>query len=592
MEKRNDTRIVLGSLRNKVQTDTDILLNPPLEQTQNELLETDRTSTINLIQIFDEERQSSTNFRVTFNVKFLHENNLIGTSNYNAFRDNLYYVDNYYNAPWYSGYPQSVEFDLIRNDVNNQHIPFVAKSATTYNWNYFLSYGVENNYTTQLQYSDETNTVNWLSGDGIPVFINIGQQNGTNTIEFRSFVKHGLIEGEFIKLVGLVDVNQFVFPPTSGTNIYEVYSVGNGEYGTDEYIFNVIDIGYPSGFFNGVALFKRVLDPNNALETTSKYYIRRNKILTNLDDLTLTYNGYQYSSFKEEKKYEFSAITPNNVSRVSIKNSNRTYNVTNANDINISGLTDNNGKPVSELFLTFINKGYMGWFNYPNQGFSLPPISNTTPPALKKGWYFNLTNNLTNPWWENNNPLSDTNIPTNWYTNGGYTFFYNQSPVKNDIIDGDFCEYNDYEQIERKISSHFHKVKFNSSVFSIANSDNVDSGYYYQAHFPIRIRAFSSYVEVSRINEADFYPDPLNYSGYTAVDIPSYAFFSSYDQQWRWRDVYTYGYIDNDGVGVDFPYLNKSHYPYSSIFFRLIPDNANYLGYSSIITQPLIDDCE
>jgi len=594
MESRNNTTVVLGSLRYKSAIDTDISLIPPFEQKQKELLEANRNSAISLNQIFDNERQQSTNFRFTFNVKFLYENDLIGISNYEPFLNNLYYVNNTYQPAWYSGYPQSVEFDLIRNDINNEHINFISKSASTYNWNYFLSYSYNNDQTKTLQYVDSANTITWTVGDGIPVFIARSEINGTNVIQFRTFVNHNLTAGEFVMLNGLQNQNEFVF---NGTNVYEVYSLGNGEFASDEKIFNVIDVGYSLSLFNTqTALFKRVLDPNNITETTSKYYIRKNKILTNLDDLTLTYNGYQNNSFKDVKKYEFSALTPNDTSRISIRNTNRTYNITNAKDLNISGLTDNNGKPVNEIFLTFIHKGYMGWFNYPN--IALPPQTQTTLSALKKGWYFNITNNTINSWWENTNTLSDTNIPTEWYSDStnAYYFFYNKTLNIGDIIDGDFCEYNDFEQKEYIISEHYHKIKYNPNLFDVSLGNQINQnnlpGYYYQTHFPCKIRAFSPYIETGTNNSSTFFESTANYSGYTAVDIPPYSFYSTFMQEWRWRDVYTYGYIDADGVGVDFPFLNKTHYPYNSIFFRLIPDQANYLGYSNVIIDPVIDECE
>ena len=59
---------------------------------EKELLETNRNSTISLNQIFDNERQQSTNFRFTFNVKFLYENDLIGTTNYGPYLNNLYLI--------------------------------------------------------------------------------------------------------------------------------------------------------------------------------------------------------------------------------------------------------------------------------------------------------------------------------------------------------------------------------------------------------------------------------------------------------------------------------------------------------------------
>ena len=78
-------------------------------------------------------------------------------------------------------------------------------------------------------------------------------------------------------------------------------------------------------------------------------------------------------------------------------------------------------------------------------------------------------------------------------------------------------------------------------------------------------------------------------------DVPSYSYFSNADQQFRWRDLYTYGFIDNLQQGVDYPFLNSAHYPYSDVNFRLIPEGINYnenlLGINFPI-KPLIDGCE
>ena len=77
--------------------------------------------------------------------------------------------------------------------------------------------------------------------------------------------------------------------------------------------------------------------------------------------------------------------------------------------------------------------------------------------------------------------------------------------------------------------------------------------------------------------------------------VPEWSFYSMTDQQFRWRDLYTYGYRDNLGRGVDYPYLNTAHYPYSDINFRLIPEGINYndnlTGYDFSF-KPLIDNCE
>ena len=96
------------------------------------------------------------------------------------------------------------------------------------------------------------------------------------------------------------------------------------------------------------------------------------------------------------------------------------------------------------------------------------------------------------------------------------------------------------------------------------------------------IRVFSDYVETGDVAFVE--------------QVPSWSFFSSSDQQFRWRDLYTYGFIDNLGRGVDYPYLNKSQYPFTDIVFRLIPEGTNQSenlqGIISGEIKPIIDRCE
>ena len=54
-----ERQILLGSRKSQVSTDSDITLNLPLEGTEKELDEFDRSSVISLAQVFDDERQES-----------------------------------------------------------------------------------------------------------------------------------------------------------------------------------------------------------------------------------------------------------------------------------------------------------------------------------------------------------------------------------------------------------------------------------------------------------------------------------------------------------------------------------------------------
>jgi hypothetical protein len=287
----------------------------------------------------------------------------------------------------------------------------------------------------------------------------------------------------------------------------------------------------------------------------------------------MTKNAFEKNVYNEDKKFEYSSITPNKVSRISQKTSSNVYNVTVNYDLNLRNVLDNQKRPVSELFLTIINKGYTGYFNKPNNGV-----------GLKQGWGFNLTK-TTNSWWNLNNTNSNTNIQTSAYTltNGATkTFYFNQDLMSGDTIDGDFCEWNDYEQIERVISPYYHKIKFNEDVFQTTNTSSTNApGYYYEPHHSMQIRVFSDYIETGDLQFID--------------QVPSYSFYSNSDQQFRWRDLYSYGFKDNLNRGVNYPFLNSAQYPFRDTVFRLIPEGINYnadlLGIPYPY-KPLIDGCE
>ena len=531
------------------------------------MVEYDRSQSISLAQVFDDERQASTIFRPTFKVSYLYDNTYTGSTNYNPFLNNLYYVDpvNSMATNVWKGLPQYYEFDFYRPDVQDQHVNYKAISAYTYNWTYYISYAHKNNYDKQLFYTLNNNNLTWTASTGIPFTINNTTQNGSGLIAFQCIAPHGLTEGEYVEL-------SFSY---NGNNLFQVFSLGNDSFGSEVYVFNIYNLGYTgTTFANSTSgTFKRVINPENILETKSKYYVREHKIITNVNDCVMTKNAFEKNVYNEDKKFEYSSITPNKVSRISQKTSSNVYNVTVNYDLNLRNVLDNQKRPVSELFLTIINKGYTGYFNKPNNGV-----------GLKQGWEFNLTK-TTNSWWNLNNTNSNTNIQTSAYTltNGATkTFYFNQDLMSGDTIDGDFCEWNDYEQLERVISPYYHKIKFNEDVFQTTNTSSTNApGYYYEPHHSMQIRVFSDYIETGDLQFID--------------QVPSYSFYSNSDQQFRWRDLYSYGFKDNLNRGVNYPFLNSAQYPFRDTVFRLIPEGINYnadlLGIPYPY-KPLIDGCE
>ena len=563
----NKYTIIPSQLKYQGAPSTDQEVEVSLEQQSQLLTEYDRNSTVSLAQLFDDERQACSIFRPTFKVTYLYSNTYTGTTTYLPFQYNLYYTtpeESYASGNW-RGFPQYYEFDFFRPNIVDQHIVYKAKSAYTYNWTYYLTYPHRNNYDKKLSFALNNSSLTWTASTGIPFSINKSSLNGNGIVSFECIAPHGLTIGESVEL-------SFKY---NNQSTFQVYSLGNGKTGSDVFIFSIFNLGFTGTTFadGKTGTFRRVINAENPTETTSKYYIREHKVITNVEDLIVTKAGFERNVFTEEKKFEFSSITPNNVSRISQKTSSNAYNMTLNYDLDIKNLNDNQQRPITELYLTIVNKGYSGYFNQPYNGV-----------GLKQGWGFNLTSSA-NSWWDLTNINSNTNIPVSSYTqtNGATkTFYYNSDLKYGDVIDGDFCEWNDYEQKERVISKYYQKIKYNQNVFQTTSvSDTNSPGYYYEPHNPMTIRVFSDYVETGDLAFID--------------QVPRWSYFSNSDQQFRWRDLYTYGFLDNLGRGVDYPFFNSSQYPYQDIIFRLIPEGINYNNYLlgvNVPIKPLFDECQ
>lgn len=583
MSNENEILIVLGSKRYASNTDKDVWIQPPLIGSRRTMVEGDRSVTINQEELFNKERQESGDFRVSGKIVNVFNNTVSGKTTYTPYRDNLYYTNAIANATantppnpsvaW-EGYPQFEEFTFMRNKGITGHIPFVSKSSTTYNWSVYVSYAFSSDTQQQMSYTSEKFSVtnNFIVSDGIPFVIDTSSFNGKSLVYFYCGTKHNVKPGENIELN--IPTNP---AGLGGKNVFEVYGVGDGTYGTDEYVFSIYDLKFPTtevatGTYGN---FKRVANIQNSGETKSIYYIRLHKILTNPEDVNIVQGGFETNPFPVRSKLEYSALTPNQIQRVSVKDGSKTFSYTFDRDIDIKPLMDNNGKPITDLFVTIIERGYMGWFNPPaiNQ--------NGNVVGLDVGWGFNFQKNNVDTWWDHTSTINKDNITLSSYeypVGSGQFFYYNNFLSIGDVIKGDFCEYNYMEQKEYVISPLYHKYSFNPIYFLDNSPLTLPSGYAYEPHHQLPIRVFSDYLEYGNRNQID--------------NIPNYAWYSQYNQTFVWRDIYTYGYVDGDGLGVDYPFINGSHYPFGNILFLQKPIKRTNIVTTNLINSPTNDDCE
>jgi len=254
-------------------------------------------------------------------------------------------------------------------------------------------------------------------------------------------------------------------------------------------------------------------------------------------------------------------------------------------DIDISELVDNLGRPLSELYLTIIKTDSNNLFSNVSSGIETPfiPILNTSD--------FNIY-------------LVD--IPViNRIHNGGASPFQSHNPLENDVtisggitnsneFYGDLVEYNSNEVKETilaDVSHRFNTVNRETPsqviTYNVTNGTNGvaptlqtinlgarQEGYIYKPHHLIKIRELSSYVE-----QGDQF----------TVGIPNYAIDLN-DGRFLWRDMLDIGFNQTDEFPLDYPFLNGCHYMYDNYCFtvrRQDPFNNWDLYYSKFPADPI-----
>ena len=585
---QNDITIVLPKERFKGSVDSLLSIPIQLNGDRKELIDSDRSTNLNSFEQSVTERNESNIYRVSGKISQIFSNVISGITDYNGYKNHMYLTNpitvlnnnnelfdtfgervvDTFGIKW-GGIPQFSEFSFIRGDRNNSHFIFEPQSASTYNWSTYLSYVYSSDTQQKMTYVDEQlsgNPISFVASDGIPFTITNTIFNGKNLITFRCGGKHNLQTYEYVEL-------SFSY---NGVNTFRVYQIGEPNVDNFETAFSIINPGFTGNTFTDgtVGTFKRITDINNPVESKSRYYVRLHKIICGNDDVVISKMGFENTPFVNKEKIEYSALTPNLVERTSILNGTQSYSFSVNKDINIGEYTTTFNKPLTDVYLTVVNKGYGGWFNKPNLD---------TNTALQYGWDFNFNQSSVDDWWETNNIDSFTNIPIQSYTrtdnNLQYIFFYNQDLSVDDTLAGDFCEYNDIEQQEYVVSYCNHKITFNDTLYQIEQqTTTAPPGYFYKAHYPIRLRKYSSSINTN--------PQRNN------TTIPTWAYWSENIGQWRWRELLLPNSLE-DGVDVlNYPFINGAHYVFTNNLFMLTTPYKNINQTIDVVEEPIIDDCE
>lgn len=563
--------------KNKIkltELEEDKLLGVELFNDTKLLRENEYNVIIDANEQFIKERENSNRFNIYGKLKMVFKNQYSGTTGFTPLLKKLY-LENDGTGIAKGNLPYD-EFAFIRNDIsylynetpmgndlvsytpqiklknNPEHYLIGPMNNATHNWGFCLSYAFEkdSNYIINYTFSNGVNYQNPIS-EGIPFRV---IETDTHYI-LTSPVKHGIKDNEFILISNngctfYKNIDNIISVTTDQQHrIFQVESRGNEIHGSEEYVINISKRSIiKNTILSGVIFGRRCIDRNKDY-TISQYYVRKHKILSDETEISIDKLGFETNIWEHERKILFeNALGDNDV--VVDRNRMETilYNVN--NDFILKDLKDNRGLIPKEIFLTIYFKNGNGYFNYPP----------------KTGYRFNFHDKWISKHFEGNTSNENgINIISR------SSLFPNEPPFicgqlnKGDILNGDIVEYNEFELKEYVISDTYHKItskkeKFNHGQdtsnlsFSGVNSDNM-FGLYYKTHYSIKLREESPYIETSEDKNI--------------TNLPENSKYFPEEKQWRWRDLYEHGYVDDEKIGLNFPFMNGKHYVTNNINFYL-----------------------
>jgi hypothetical protein len=574
MEKK---RIILPTKKFFKAPEEELSVRVNLDETEALLRQGDRDVILDIAKLFDDERRDSNNYKIHGKIKMVFRNLYSGTTNFNPLLRKLYLPEDGIGEA--KGFLPYNEFAFLRNDVVREvNVPQQGSDLTTFtqeltlsetpehtlitpitapyhNWNLYLSYVYDQDRDFKINYtlSGGTTGITYSSTakDGIPFRV----KDEGNYYSFTSPVEHGIVQGEYLTIS--TTGNTFYVPSPTGYVIsthvsgrtFNVESVGNATHNSEKYVLNILKSDFVNGTTLGNVIFgKRCIDINNIDNTISEYYVHKHKTLSTESDYILDRSGFESPIWEDEKKILFeNALGDNDVIVERNRMESLIYDF--KTPLVMSGITNNLGYTPTDAYVSVVFKNGNGYFNYPP----------------KVGFKFNFHNTWIDNHFNGNDSI-ETSIPTTNISSNAQGTFIGGTPLPiGTVLTGAFVEYNNSEMKERIVSESFHKLTSNVSLFnhgqtvSTVNFSGVtstnQSGLYYQPHYRVKLRQLSPYVETS--NTDDIY------------NLPENCKYFENEGVWKWKDLYDPGFIDIDGYGVDYPFINNIHYIKNDINFYL-----------------------
>lgn len=548
-------KILLNKEKSVLSTNINEEININIENTTQPLPLGDVEHTVSAFEEFEKERLASTKYRFYGTI-----NPMISNMLYN---DNVYIMsgntgivgkkitsDNIFvNEGWYGTFfenndtsEEGSQYVNKFNDNNSTLCKFVPFDPGYEKLNILDTDGIPN-YMLKLTYPYSTKDITLVHNDagitladGIPVIEQMGVSIHDRLYTgFKTAINHGLDVGDEIKMYNFQDITGNL---VLSARTISIFSLGNQVNDNPERIF-VVDIDPAEININmGISTIKR-----SVIGVESEYYVRSfSALTTNEIDYDLYPAAFGVNYFYDK------------VAAFYFKN-----------DIDIKNIRDNLGRPLSEIYLTIIKQGeeldptnynHMYWIN---QQSGLTPSLQTQFWGPIAGGYSAENDKNVN---YNIRAFSDTDYPQTYYTG---------IDVSDTTYDADIVEYNSNVLLEKKLEDVYHRINtvYRENLSDIVGDDppvdNLTEGYIYLPHKKIQIREFSDFIEEGDTINTVGVPD-YSTSKYSA-DTQSLATgpiepipLSKVSRQFKWRDLLDIGFIDSNGLGVDYPFESGAHY--------------------------------
>ena len=579
MEETN--KILLNSQRlpNNVNVTTQVQLG--LENTNKPLPLNDIDTTVDQYEQFLKERKGSSTYRFYGVVKPVISNPLFN-ENVKIYEDNENNIQAktiqssgiFEKDGWVGYYNDEPDEDALQFNDNKSALCDFSPFDPGYDRLRMLDSDGKQNYLLKITYPFESvDNVEIVKGlqlkNGVPIIEKFSiELNGRLYTGFRTAMNHGLSEGDRIQLINFIDLTS---PNTLNltTKNYKVFKLGNVTNNKKLRTF-VIDVNPADiNFTIGGSTIKRVVK-----DKPSQYYVRRYKSLTvDYKDYDLYPAAYGVSYFNDD------------VAAFNFKK-----------DIDVKGLVDNLGRPLSQLYLsiikndrdsdpTSINTQY--WNSVLNEA-SLSSTITTNSDGSTRFWTtisagYDLENDVNVNY--NIRSYGDTNYVPSTY--------YETIDESDETFDGDIVEYNENELFERSLEAIYHRV--NTIYREYLNAikpeyENKKEGYIYNPFNTIQIREFANYI--NPVVNLQSIIDKFNITTLSEVtelrksfQIPDYATEIS-PNVYKWRDLLDIGFIDSSGGGVDYPFESGAHYIYldKTFYFQRQDPPCQFVLISEDIT--------